>query len=85
MKLVRLFEQDLKAAGGDIDILINIENDYAGANSISQKIKIDICDKIGEQKIDLFICPKDISAMDQRARNFYDFIKDSSVVVWKKL
>jgi predicted nucleotidyltransferase len=75
---------DLSKKGGDIDIIIWTKDLSFDLYSTLNKIRRNIWNKIGEQKIDIFICPSDLNQLDERNKAFYLLIKDKCKEIWKK-
>lgn len=72
---------NLNEKGGDIDLFFEIDGAIDIQNLASQ-LRVAIANKIGEQKIDIFIRSRSAPPSSSASTNFYEMIKNQIVTIW---
>ncbi len=84
LNTIRLFGSriDPNQTGGDIDLLFEVNTVSIDKFSSTQKLRLELCSRLGEQKFDLVIICKDSNGNSLRENNFYQLILPTSKVLW---
>ena len=81
---IRLYgsRTDATKAGGDIDLVFALQCKPVDKFSQTQKLRQELCARLGEQKFDLCILSQDATENSDRENNFFSMIMPSSKVIW---
>jgi predicted DNA-binding ribbon-helix-helix protein len=73
---------NLNEKGGDIDLYFEIDGEHLDIQNLASQLRVAIVNKIGEQKIDIFIKLRHGSHSTSASANFYEMIKNQIVTIW---
>ncbi len=75
---------DLEKRGGDIDLWIELDQPCEDPGLVARKVRIEIEDEIGEQKVDLKISGPVEKMVDPQLKAFYQIISPAKVDLWNR-
>jgi predicted nucleotidyltransferase len=74
----------LESKGGDIDLLVEVSKLEKPIATLQWELKSKIWEKIGEQKIDIFVWYTDLNQNSKEAVAFYNIICKDIRMLWTK-
>jgi predicted nucleotidyltransferase len=83
---VRLYgsRTDLSKSGGDIDLIIEVAGGAGDKYAEVQALRSGLCARLGEQKFDILVVTRDLTAISDRERTFLAVVLPGSKVIWSE-